>query len=104
MDNPQYPHTCTIYRTGGDSFTDAGREEVYKGKCRKERNTSIRNFATSRVSSCDYRLSIPGFQDGIRQGDTVDVADRSGTWEGITILDVNVTNFGTEVFFNIVKS
>lgn len=103
--NPQYPHTCTIYRiTGATQFSEGEKVILYEGECRKEGNASIRNLFSNNVPKSDYRVSIPGFQEGILQGDMIDVKDRVNLWISILITDVYISNFGTEVFFNISKN
>lgn len=103
--NPQYPHTCTIYRIeGATQFKEGEKVKLYEGSCRKEGNTSIRNFYSDNVPKSDYRVSIPGFQEGILPGDFIDVQDRVKMWPNNLITDVNISNFGTEVFFNIPKN
>lgn len=103
--NPQYPHTCTIYRIEEASQFKEGKKVVlYDGLCRKEGNTSIRNFYSDNVPKGDYRISIPGFQEGILPGDFIDVQDRVKMWPNNLITDVNISNFGTEVFVNIPKN
>ncbi len=105
VSNPRYPHTCTIYRiTGATQFSEGEKVILYEGECRKESNTSIRNFYSDNVPKTDYRVSIPGFVEGILPGDIIDVKDRVNLWIDILITDVNISNFGTEVFFNISKN
>lgn len=103
-DNPRYPHTCTIYRiTGGTQFKGGEKTILYEGKCRKESNTSIRNFYKENVPRTDHRVSMPGFGYGILPGDMMDLLG----YEGILILESNDSSFyggKTEVFFNIPKN
>lgn len=103
--NPRYPHTCIIYRfEAATQFSEGEKVVLYEGECRKEGNTSIRNFYSDNVPKSDYRVSIPGFQEGILPGDTIDVQDRVKMWANNLIADVHISNFGTEVFFNIPKN
>ena len=103
--NPRYPHTCVIYRIkGATQFSEGEKVSLYEGECRKESNTSIRNFYSDNVPKTDYRVSMPRFVEGILPGDMIDVRDRVSLWTGILITDVNISNFGTEVFFNISKN
>ena len=103
--NPRYPHTCVIYRIkGATQFSEGEKVSLYEGECRKESNTSIRNFYSDNVPKTDYRVSMPGFVEGILPGDMIDVRDRVSLWTGTLITDVNISNFGTEVFFSISKN
>lgn len=104
VNNPRYPHTCTIYRVISESQFDKGKREIlYEGVCRKER-TYIRNPYRENVPRGDYRVSLPGFLEGILPGDMIDVKDRVGQWDDNTIVESYVSNFGSEVFFNIAKN
>lgn len=103
--NPRYPHTCVIYRIkGATQFSEGEKVSLYEGECRKESNTSIRNYYSNNVPKTDYRVSMPGFVEGILPGDMIDIKDRVALWAGILITDVNISNFGTEIFFNISKN
>ena len=103
--NPQYPHRCTIYRyEGATQFEEGEKVVLYEGKCRKEGDPSIRNSYSDNVPKGDYRVSIPGFQEGMYSGDFIDVTDRVATYSGLLLTDVHISNFGTEVFFNLPKN
>lgn len=105
INNPKYPHTCKIYRMEGATQFALGEEIVlYEGVCRKEPNTSIRNFYKDNVPKSDYRISIPGFVVNILSGDMIDVKDRSREYKSLMVTDANVSNFGTELYINIPKN
>lgn len=106
--NPQFPHECRIYRTKGESaFSDGEIEVIYEGKCRK--HVSRYTKENERVLISEYVLKIPSHDDyGNRievkalANDRVEVTDRVGTFRGY-VIEANVGNLGTNVWFNYVK-
>lgn len=105
VNNPKYPHTCKVYRIeGATQFKQGAEVLLYEGVCRKESNTSIRNFYKDNVPKGDYRISIPGFVESICSGDMIDVTDRSRSYNAVLITECHVSNMGTELFINIPKN
>lgn len=100
MYNPRHPHTCVVYRIVGETpFEDGTKEILYEGACRKYTTRSAR---TSNVTyNSQYTLSIPATVKA-RAGDIVEVTDRIGYFEG-SITEVNVNNFGTDIYWNNAK-
>lgn len=105
INNPRFPHTCTIYRMEGEtSFSDGKKAVLYEGKCRKYGNTSLRTFKADNVIKGDYALSIPGTVSGIKAGDLINVTDHCGAFTGCMVTDCYAGNLGTTVYFNLSKN
>lgn len=101
MNNPRFPHQCTIYRKeGATSFNPDGKiTELYSGSCRKSSSSNIRSFntgsnTTGKVDVADYRVSMPGIVKGIQKGDFIDVTDLIGTEKGMRIVNFDATRLG----------
>lgn len=100
MDNPRHPHTCVVYRIINETpFNDGEKVILYEGICRKYTTRSAR---TSNVTyNSQYTLSVPATVKA-RAGDIVEVDDRIGHFVG-NITEVNVNNFGTDIYWNNAK-
>ena len=79
IENPEFPHSCTIRRVARVSpfSNEKEHENIYAGPCRREASKNIRTFSkgTSTVGqqiSVDYRVCVPGIVK-IRVGDIVTV-------------------------------
>ena len=120
----RFPHTCTIYIMDGETpFEDGTKVVLWEGRCRKESNTSVRTFkGTDGVLKSDYRVQLgamvggelsgdnsaaydgkPGEEcgavvEGIVAGMLIDVDDRHGLFEGLTISDAYAGDLGTTVY------
>lgn len=120
----RFPHRCTIYTMGEVTpFSEGEKQIVWEGRCRKESNTSIRTFkGTDSVLKSDYRIQLGALAGGDLAGDTnaaydsrqgeevgavvggikagmlIDVTDRQGTFEGLTISDAEAGELGTSVY------
>jgi hypothetical protein len=117
---PRFPHRCTIYSVAESTpFGEGDKVVLWTGACRKESNSSIRTFkGTESVLKSDYRVQLGckvgdpeaaydtcGFSDevgaiveGIVAGMFIDVEDKQGNFEGLTISDAYSGNLGTTVF------
>ena len=117
---PRFPHRCTIYTMGEPTpFSDGEKVVLWDGICRKEANTSIRTFkSTDSVLKSDYRVQlgckvgdchaapdtftfsdeVGAIVEGIRAGMLIDVEDKQGIIEGMTISDAYAGNLGTTVY------
>ena len=126
----RFPHRCVIYGMSDPTpFSDGERVVLWEGRCRKESNTSIRTFKGSdSVLKSDYRVQLgalvggdlPGDADaahdgkqgeecgavvsGIKAGMYIDVTDRQGSFEGLTISDAYAGELGTSVYFDNPKN
>ena len=120
----RFPHTCTIYYYEGytgyetDEELEEAKHVVWSGMCRKESNTSIRTFkGAESVLKSDYRVQLGtttssryaapdggmdgvcgAIVEGITAGMLIDVTDRQGTFEVLTISDAYCGNLGTTVY------
>ena len=116
----RFPHKCTIYSMSDPTpFSDGEKVILWEGACRKESNTSVRTFkGTDSVYKSDYRVQlgckvgdaeaapdISKFSDevgacvgGIMAGMFIDVEDKQGKFEGLTISDAYCGNLGTTVY------
>lgn len=120
----RFPHRCTIYTmTGVSPFSDGLKQILWSGRCRKESNTSVRTFrGTDSVLRSDYRVNLgalvggnlsgdsdaaydgkPGEEcgavvEGIKAGMFIDIEDRQGLFEGLTISDAYAGELGTTVY------
>lgn len=117
---PRFPHRCTIYSISeSNPFGEGEKVVLWEGACRKESNSSIRTFrGTESVIKADYRVQLGckvgdacaapdtcGFSDevgaivsGIVAGMLIDVEDRQGTFESLTISDAYAGDLGTTVY------
>lgn len=117
----RFPHRCTIYTmTGVTPFSSGERTVIWEGRCRKESNTSIRTFkGTDSVLKSDYRVQLGALVGGELSGDTnaaydgrtgeecgaivegimagmlIDVEDKQGEFEGLSISDAYASCLGT---------
>lgn len=120
----RFPHYCEIYYMEGvDSFNEGEKHIVWKGRCRKESNTSIRTFkGADSVLKSDYKVQLgalvggcfcgDGYAapdgrigeecgaivEGIKAGMLIDVRDRQGNFEYLTISDAYAGELGTSVY------
>lgn len=120
----RFPHRCVIYSKGEVTpFGEGERDVLWEGRCRKESNTSVRTFkGADSVIKTDYRVqlgslvggSLAGDKnaaydgrrgeecgaivDGIKAGMFIDVEDRQGNFEGLTISDAYAGELGTTVY------
>lgn len=76
FDFPRFPHRCIIYvmqnPTGLESEEElkALKKVIWKGRCRKESNTSIRTFkGQENVLKGDYRVQLGSIVGGSLDGD-----------------------------------
>ena len=112
---PRFPHRCIIYTmqnpTGFESEEElkALKKVIWKGRCRKESNTSIRTFkGTENVLKGDYRVQLGALVGGNLAGDANAAPDgRTGEECGAIVCDVkagmfidfydrnNIAGFGT---------
>lgn len=117
---PRFPHRCVIYSMDGDTpFEDGEKTVLWEGICRKESNSSIRTFkGTESVLKSDYRVQlgchvgdaeaapdtctfsdeVGAIVEGIVAGMYIDVEDRQGLFEGLTISDAYAGDLGTTVY------
>lgn len=126
----RFPHRCTIYTFEGVTpFSDGEKTILWEGRCRKESNTSVRSFTGSdAVMKSDYRIQLgaivggelsgdkdasydgrPGEECGaivfcIKAGLLIDVVDKSGEVQGLSVTDVYEGNLGTSVYCNLIKT
>lgn len=109
--------------TGVSPFSDGLKQILWSGRCRKESNTSVRTFrGTDSVLRSDYRVNLgalvggnlsgdsdaaydgkPGEEcgavvEGIKAGMFIDIEDRQGLFEGLTISDAYAGELGTTVY------
>jgi len=120
----RFPHQCEIYYyegyTGyeGDDELATLKRVVWRGKCRKESNTSVRTFKGSdSVLKSDYRVQLGtdscccdaapdggmngecgAIVGGIMAGMLIDITDGNGTFTGLTISDAYCGQLGTTVY------
>ena len=117
---PRFPHRCTIYSMDGvSSFDDGEKTVLWEGACRKESNSSIRTFKGSEsVLKSDYRVQlgcrvgdadaapdgkaigdeVGAIVGGIVAGMFIDIEDRQGKFEGLTISDAYAGDLGTTIY------
>lgn len=126
----RFPHRCVIYFVKDPTpFSEGGKVILWEGRCRKESNTSIRTFKGSdSVIKSDYRVQLgalvggelPGDADaaydgkqgeecgavveGIKAGMFIDVEDKQGLFEAMTISDAYAGELGTSVYFDNPKN
>lgn len=120
----RFPHRCEIYyMEGSGSFEEGEKVVLWRGRCRKESNTSIRTFKGSEsVLKCDYRVQLgalvggclEGDKDaaydgrkgeecgaiveGIRAGMLIDIVDKQGSFNELTISDAYAGELGTSLY------
>lgn len=105
VNNPRFPHRCTIYTLiGGDAWSDGEKKILYEGKCNKYGSGQLRTFNREGVIKTDYAIDLPGLVKGVCTGCLVDVTDYTGSYEGIVITDAYPTEMGTTLTFNIPKN
>ena len=93
---PRFPHRCIIYTmqepTGFESEQEiaALKKVVWKGRCRKESNTSIRTFKGQEyVVKGDYRVQLGALVGGSLPGDAdAEPNGRSGEECGAIVCSV----------------
>lgn len=91
MDNPRFPHTCTISRTSGDVQTgEITTVMVYSGSCRKQLNNYNNTNPNNSASTAQWLLSLP-VTCKLVYGDKVVVDDGIAEIEG-TVSDWATTN------------
>lgn len=96
LEFPRFPHRCIIYvmqnPTGLESEEElkALKKVIWKGRCRKESNTSIRTFkGTENVLKGDYRVQLGALVGGNLAGDANAAPDgRTGEECGAIVCDV----------------
>lgn len=120
----RFPHCCEIYYMEGENNFDEGDKVVlWRGRCRKESNSSIRTFKGSdSVLKSDYRVQLGALVGGCLEGDKdaapdgksgkecgavvegikagmlIDITDRQGNFECLTISDAYAGELGTSVY------
>lgn len=126
----RFPHLCSIYTMIAPTpFSEGGKSVVWEGRCRKESNTSIRTFkGAESVIKSDYRVQLGALVGGELSGDAnaaydgkqgqecgavvggiqagmfIDVTDKNGTFEAMTISDAYAGELGTSVYFDNPKN
>lgn len=80
---------------GESAFGDGEKRVLYEGVCRKYTTRGART--TSMTLTSQYTLSIPA-SVAARAGDTVEVDDRIGHFEG-RVTEVNCGNLGTDIYW-----
>jgi len=126
----RFPHRCEIYSIGEVTpFSEGERVTIWEGRCRKESNTSVREFyGQDHVLKSDYRVqlgclvggNLKGDADaahdgrsgeecgavvrGIRSGMFIDVTDLTGEIIGLRISDCYAGELGTTVYCSTPKN
>ena len=121
---PRFPHTCVIYIIEDVTpFSEGEKVVIWKGRCRKESNTSVRTFrGTDSVIKADYRIQLGALVGGTLSGDAdaaydgyegeecgavvngivagmfIDITDRQGDFVGLVISDAYAGNLGTTIY------
>jgi hypothetical protein len=120
----RFPHRCEIYSIGEVTpFSEGEKVTLWKGRCRKESNTSVRTFyGQDHVFKSDYRVQLGSLVGGKLDGDVdfahdgkegdecgavvkgiksgmfIDVTDLSGTTVGMRVSDSYAGDLGTTVY------
>lgn len=120
----RFPHRCVIYTMSeATPFDDGEKVVLWEGRCRKESNTSVRTFkGAESVLKSDYRVQLGSLVGGDLAGDAnaaydgrngeecgavvggivagmlIDVDDKQGHFEGLTISDAYASQLGTSVY------
>ena len=106
--NPRFPHTCKITRSGSDDYDPMHPQPrettIYEGACRSEAK-----YATNErgeVVSSNRRLSIPLKKDDWKQlgiapmaGDSIEVDKDGVAHEYGSVIDFVPNNLGTTILY-----
>ncbi len=130
----RFPHRCEIYSMGEVTpFSDGEKVVHWRGRCRKEANTSKRVFKSGNTTTGQVVVTQYGIQlgalvggrlsgdadaapdgrvgeecgaivEGIKSGMMIDVIDRQGKVEKLLVADAYCGNLGTTVYFENPKN
>jgi hypothetical protein len=107
--NTRFPHTCKVYRVSEETpFNDGVETVFYKGECAMYGSSTLRTFKQSGVIKGEYAIDIPKLVKGVNSGDTIDVTDYNGTFEGCIVTNSMPVVYGkfegTTIYFNLPKN
>jgi hypothetical protein len=89
MENPRFPHSCTITRSDTDVLhAPTAAQQVYAGSCRRELNKFDNRHYSNASNTAQWIVSLPVRVD-VRYGDELTLDD------GICTMTGNVSEWET---------
>lgn len=102
ISNPRFPHDVLITRSDDPGYFSSEQtpiREVYRGKGR----SYLERTSIDKVIISQRMLSLPIIDTSIMEGDSLEVTILSRVERG-RVVDVIVTNFGTNVKWEYVRN